>query len=134
MRDFVVDTHSVVWYLSQDKRLSRRVRDAFVKAIAGYGHIIIPSIVLVEMIFLAQRERVNRDIVKLVLDLPEDPAKGIYVYPLNKDVVQALSHFGPAAIPELSDRIIAATALHLGLPLLTVDPVIQASRLIQTIW
>jgi predicted nucleic acid-binding protein len=134
MRNLVADTHAVIWYFAKDKRLSRKARTAFLKAKAGYGRVVIPSIVLVETIFLVQRRRANEEVVKVVLDLSENPTAGIYVYPLNKAVAQALSHFGPAAIPELPDRIIAATAFHLGLPLLTADLAIQSSDLIETIW
>ncbi len=42
--------------------------------------------------------------------------------------------FGPVAIPELADRIIAATALCLDLPLLTTDSTIQESSLVKTVW
>ncbi|MCP4538809.1 MAG: type II toxin-antitoxin system VapC family toxin [Chloroflexi bacterium] len=134
MTDLVTDTHAVIWYLSRNKRLSHKARTIFQRAQAGYGHIVVPSIVLVETIFLAQRMRVKEDITKILLTLTEDPTDGIYIYPLNKAVVQALSHFGPAAIPELADRIIAATALHLDLPLLTADSTIQESSLIKTVW
>ncbi len=134
MKDFVADTHTVIWYLSGNKRLSRKARAIFQKASAGHSHVVIPSIVLVETIFLVQRERFDKKIVKTLLSLTENPDDGIYIYPLNKVVVQALSHFGPVAIPELADRIIAATALHLDLPLLTVDPSIRASKLIRTVW
>lgn len=134
MRDFVTDTHAVIWYLSGSKRLSRKGRVIFQKAATGHNHIVIPSIVLVETIFLVQRARLDEEVVKTLLALTENPDDGIYIYPLNKAVVQALSHVGPAAIPELVDRIIAATALHLDLPLLTTDASIQASKLVKTIW
>lgn len=134
MRDFVADTHAVIWYLSGNKRLSRKARAIFQKAVAGHGHVIIPSIVLVETIFLVQREKLDEDVVKTLLALTENPDDGIYIYPLNKAVVQALSHFGPVAIPELVDRIIAATAIHLDLPLLTIDSSIQAAKLVRTVW
>ncbi|GAB4410207.1 MAG: hypothetical protein Fur0044_03870 [Anaerolineae bacterium] len=134
MSDFVADTHAVIWYLSGSKRLSPKVRSIFQKATAGQGHVVIPSVVLVETIFLVQRERLNQEVVQTLLALTENPADGIYIYPLDKAVVQALSRFGPAAIPELADRIIAATAIHLNLPLLTTDASIQASKLVQTIW
>ena len=84
MRDFVADTHAIIWYLAEDKRLSRRARTAFLKAKADYGHVIIPSIVLVETIFLVQRRRADREAVKVMLDLSENPTAGIYIYPLNK--------------------------------------------------
>lgn len=134
MIDSVTDTHAIIWYLSKSKRLSRKAHTIFQQAQAGYGHVVVPSIVLVETIFLVQRMRVEEDITEILLALTEDPADGIYIYPLDKAVVQALSHFGPVAIPELADRIIAATALCLDLPLLTTDSTIQESSLVETVW
>ncbi len=134
MRNFVADTHAIIWYLSRNKRLSHKVRAIFQKAKAGHGHVVIPSIVVVETIFLVQRERFDEEVVKTLLTLTENSGDGIYIYPLNKAVVQALDHFGPAAIPELVDRIIAATAIHLDLPLLSIDASIQASKLVKTVW
>jgi len=134
MNEFVTDTHAVIWYLSGSKRLSHKARTIFQQAKTGHGHVIIPSIVLVETLFLVQRARLGEEIVKILLTLSENHQDGIYIYPLNKAVAQTLSSFGPAVIPELADRIIAATAVHLNLPLLTVDSSIQASTLVKTYW
>jgi predicted nucleic acid-binding protein len=46
-------------------------------------------------------------------------------------VVRAMHDFGPAVVPELPDRIIAATARALNLPLLTTDPLIEESGLVK---
>lgn len=134
MSRFVADTHAVIWYFSANKRLSPKVRTIFSDANRGYKQVIVPSIVLVEVFFLLQRTRVSDEVTQEILALTESPTDGIYVYPLNKGVIDALAHFGPTAVPELADRIIAATALHLNLPLLTVDHAIQNSNLVQTVW
>ena len=57
MKAFVSDTHTIIWYLSRNKRLSSKVRKIFEKANGGYTQIVIPSIVLVETILLVQRAR-----------------------------------------------------------------------------
>jgi hypothetical protein len=48
-------------------------------------------------------------------------------------VVHAVADFGPAAVPELADRMIAVTARALNLPMLTVDPAIAHSGLVDVI-
>jgi PIN domain nuclease of toxin-antitoxin system len=133
MTAFVSDTHAIVWYLSGNKRLSSRARTIFEKGNAGYNQIVVPSIVLVETILLVQRARIDQAIVNRLLAI-ENPIDSIYIYPLHKGVIRALNQFGPAAIPELADRIIAATALYLDMPLLTVDESILASKLVKTVW
>jgi PIN domain nuclease of toxin-antitoxin system len=134
VNEFVADTHAVIWYLSKNKRLSRHARTIFDRAAAGHAQIAIPTIVIVETAFLIQRARLERSVIQNLLNLTEDPTDGIYLYPLNLGVVKALVNIGPAVIPELADRVIAATALHLNLPLLTTDAAIQTSNLIKTVW
>jgi len=66
--------------------------------------------------------------------LSEDAEASICVVPLNVAVAQAVSDFGPAAILDMPDRIMLATARALNLPLITVDPVITESELVEVIW
>lgn len=134
MNAVVTDTHAIIWYFSGNKRLSRKGRTIFEQAQLGQKQIVVPSIVLVETIFLLQRARIDKTIVQALLSLPESIQDSIYIYPLNKAVVSALGYFGSAVIPELADRIVAATAYHLALPILTTDSDMQESNLIQTIW
>jgi len=63
--------------------------------------------------------------------LSDAPDAGVRVVPLDLAVARAVRDFGPSAVPELADRIIAATARALNLPLLTTDPAIAASGLVQ---
>ncbi len=133
MKRYVTDTQCLLWYLADDRRLPRGPNRAFKAADEGNAQVLVPSITLVEAIFLSQRKRVSEALLACVLELQEDPDASIAVVPLDMAVVRALSDFGPAAVPELADRVIAATARALGLPLLTVDPVIIASGLVDVL-
>ena len=66
-----------------------------------------------------------------LLQLSEEPDASMCVVPLDMNVVNAVTDFGPASVPELADRVIAATARAFGLPLLTVDPAIAESGLVK---
>ncbi|MGA9350932.1 MAG: PIN domain-containing protein [Anaerolineae bacterium] len=134
MRRYVADTHSMLWYLSKDRRLSGRARSAFQAAKQDRAQILVPSIVLVEAIFLMQRQRIPEAQVSKLFELSEDAEASVCVVPLDMAVAQAVSDFGPAAIPDMPDRIIAATARALNLPLITVDPIIADSKLVKVIW
>ena len=63
----------------------------------------------------------------------KDPASGMLVAPVDQDVAEAIHRVPRNVVPEMPDRIIAATALHLGLPLITRDQQIQSTG-IKTIW
>lgn len=133
MRQFVVDTQCLIWFLTRDRRLPRPVRRVFDAAKAGNARILAPSICLVECLFLLQRHRIPDVVVKELLMLPEAPSTPMYVVGLDMRVVHAMQAFAPAVVPELSDRVIAATAYALGLPLLTTDASIADSGLVKVI-
>jgi predicted nucleic acid-binding protein len=63
----------------------------------------------------------------------DDPANALTLVPLGIDVVRAMARVPRHVVPDMPDRIIAATALHLNLPLVTRDRAILSSP-IQTIW
>ena len=58
---------------------------------------------------------------------------GMIVFELTTGVVEALATIPRNSIPDLPDRIIAATALYLNLPLISRDSKIAASE-VDTIW
>jgi len=134
MRRYVADTQSILWHLAKDRHLSRQARRIFGLVEKGRAQVLIPSIVLVEAIFLMQRDRIPKAQVSQLFALSEDTDANFYVVPLNMTVAKAVSDFGPVAIPDMPDRIIAATARALNLPLITVDPIIADSELVKAVW
>ena len=131
VKRYVSDTQCLLWYMTQDRRLPKMARMAFQQAKEGATQILVPSIVLVEAVFLAERQRVPRPLLNQLMALSDAPDAGVRVVPLDLAVARAVRDFGPSAVPELADRIIAATARALNLPLLTTDPAIAASGLVQ---
>jgi predicted nucleic acid-binding protein len=53
--------------------------------------------------------------------------------PVDESIANVLPQISREVVPDMPDRIIAATALHLNLPLITRDRRLQASG-IPTIW
>jgi PIN domain nuclease of toxin-antitoxin system len=132
MKCYVSDTQCIIWYFTEDeRRMPKAARVAFKAVGDGTAQVLVPSIVLVEALFLAERQRVPRAILTELMALSDAPTSSICVVPLDLAVARAVSDFGPAAVPELADRIIAATARALNLPLLTTDPAIAASGLVK---
>ena len=133
MKRYVADTQCLLWHMTLDRHLPRTVRSIFEAAEAGQAQVLVPSICLIEALFLLQRQRIPQPVVDKLLLLPEHARASIRVVPLDMDVVQTVADFGPAAVPELADRVIAATARALNLPLLTVDHAIAQSGLVEVI-
>jgi PIN domain nuclease of toxin-antitoxin system len=58
---------------------------------------------------------------------------GLVPSSLSLDIVDALVEVPHAEVPDMPDRIIAATAVHLGVPLISRDRKLLLSN-VQTIW
>ena len=63
----------------------------------------------------------------------ENPVVALRVAPLDIDVTKFVQQIPRDTVPDMPDRIIAATALRLGLPLVTRDQSIRAAG-IEIIW
>ena len=66
-------------------------------------------------------------------DALRDADSSMVVMPLDSGIAQAVAGISRATVPDMPDRIIAATAAHLGVPLVTRDRRIQTAG-IKTIW
>ena len=49
--NYVTDTHSLVWYFTDDQRLSKKALKSFESTVKE-GQIIVPTVVLAEILFL----------------------------------------------------------------------------------
>jgi predicted nucleic acid-binding protein len=70
----VVDTHSIVWYLSADARLFATAADALDSATAAGEFIHVPSICLVELTYLVEKRRLPAAARKQLVQALHDPA------------------------------------------------------------
>jgi len=134
MREFVTDTHPLVWHLTKDAHLPRRCRRIFAQADAGRSIIWIPAIVLVEVIYLVEKRRLPAMLVGQVFVLLEPPAVNYRLVGLDLPILHTLQRVQREAVPDMPDRIIAATALSLGLPLLSRDRVMAAVDGLEVVW
>lgn len=132
MASIVVDTHTVVWYLLKSSRLSKNAYEAM-DNVGEPENIVVPSVSLVEIIYLVEKSRIDKRAYGLLLEVLNDSRTGWILYPLDLGVAEAVSSVSRERVPDMPDRIIAATAAHLGLPLVTRDSRLHESG-IKTIW
>lgn len=133
MSGFVVDTHALIWLLFSPDRLSPKARVELDGALNQGRSVVVPTICLIEIAYLIERKRLEESVWTRVLEVVTDQGRGVVLLPLDVRVAECLRRVSADEIPEMPDRIIAATALLLDLPLITHDRCITASA-IRTIW
>jgi predicted nucleic acid-binding protein len=125
MNSFVTDTQALVKLMMGKRVINDRSHQAFLSADKAQSTIIIPAIVLMEVLYLFEKNRID-----ISLFQTEDLLKSqnYQFEPLSLEILKTASEI--TDIPELHDRLIAATARYLDIPLITNDPVIRASEFV----
>ncbi len=134
MPSVVADTHTLIWYIFELPRLSPAALTALEQAVNEGNSIYFSAITIVEISYLIERGRLAGEVLTRVLNAADDPNVGILLAPLDRNISATIQQIDRATVPDMPDRIIAATALSLSLPLVTRDAKIQALTTIQTIW
>lgn len=134
MSAVVADTHTIIWYLQSSEKLSHDAALSLDGAINNGYAIYISAISIVEITYLVEKSKIPEIALEQLLQALTDPNVGLVVAPMDLLVAESLAKIPRLTVPEMGDRIIAATALCLGLPLVIKDYKIRALSVIQTIW
>jgi PIN domain nuclease of toxin-antitoxin system len=132
MSDALADTHTIVWYLSEPSRLSVPALAAL-HAAENTGRILVSTITFVELTYLVEKGKVAPVVLSELWTAVADPTKPLDALPLSLDVTRVLDQIPRVVVPDMPDRIMAATTLAHSLSLVTADVKIQAAP-ITTIW
>jgi PIN domain nuclease of toxin-antitoxin system len=129
----VADTHTAIWYLFSDPRLSKTASAFIDQTIVAGDHIGVSAITLAEMVYLVEKGRIPADALNDLHAAIADPKSVFQHVPVDKSVALKMPEVPRQDIPDLPDRIIAATAQLRSVPLLSRDGRIRSST-IKTIW
>jgi PIN domain nuclease of toxin-antitoxin system len=105
-----------------------------IEADSGLHQILIPGIALIEMVYLVEKGRLDAAMVDQVFSALDVVGGSYAVAPLDRHTAQALRDIPRSAVPDMPDRIIAATARQLGLRLITRDTAIHEAGVIPVVW
>lgn len=125
MADYVTDTQALVKFMMGKKVINEKAHRVFLSADKGECTIIIPAVVVMEVLYLFEKNRIEVGLLHT-----EDLLKGqnYQFEPLNLEILKTAAEIDD--IPELHDRLIAATAKYLDIPLITNDPLIKKSKFV----
>jgi PIN domain nuclease of toxin-antitoxin system len=130
----VAGTHTALWYLYDDARLSVSAGDFIDQSAAAGSQIVVSAISLAEIVYLIEKNRLlaanaYADL-KAVLDDQDHVFKEA---PFTIEIVDAMRQVPRVDVPDMPDRIVAATAVYFGVPVISRDRKICASN-VKTIW
>lgn len=119
----LIDTHVLIWAVQDDARLGTRARAALDEAASGDG-VHVSAITPWEVALLAQKGRVTlgKEVgawVDEALLLP-----GVRLMPLLPSIAVDSVRLPGDLHGDPADRIVVATARHIGVPVLTADKAI----------
>lgn len=130
----VLDTHVLVWWVDgETKKLSRKARQALEQH-GRRNELLVSSITFFEITTLERRGRLRFKIpasqwLAQVRRLPE-----YRIEPLSDELAERAGQLGDAFPGDPADRMIGATALLRGVPLVTHDEKLRGVEYLKTIW
>ena len=128
----VLDTHVLIWLLADPERLSEKARKA-IHSLKTRGEI--PAISCQSLYEIARGVVRGRIRVRAPLSVFMESIEMTFdVIPLTAQIGRLAAEFSPGFPSDPFDRIIAASALARGGPLVTADKNILRSGELATIW
>jgi len=124
MEKVVIDSHALFWFLSENPKLSSKALYAVKRA----KQIIVPSIVLMEILYILEKNNLSSRFVEILSELK---IRRYLVYPLDVEVITQTLFLSSEL--EMHDRIIMATAQIFDCPLVSKDREIR-KLYPKTIW
>ncbi len=129
----LADTHTALWHLFDDPRLSPAAERFIEEAAAARHNIAISSISLAEVVYLVEKGRLPPTAYDELTQALTDPEHVFAEAVFTSGIVEAMRQVSRADVPDLPDRIVAATALYFGVPIISRDRCIRAAGL-KAVW
>jgi PIN domain nuclease of toxin-antitoxin system len=130
------DTHAIVWFLSASPRLSPNARAAMERAVNERNAILFSAISLVELVYLVEKGRLPAESMNRLTRVLGEKDSPFAVVAVDERVAADLPRIPRDQVPDMPDRIIAASALGAAVPLVTRDKRILSTHVpgLKTIW
>ena len=116
---YVTDTHSLIWYMIDDPRLSVKARKVFEEVDTGKNYMFIPCIIFFELLYLVKKKKLTVDFENFIRMVSS--SRNYKVEPLCLPIIEKSKIIPKEKVKDPWDRLIAATSMHLSFPLVTRD-------------
>jgi PIN domain nuclease of toxin-antitoxin system len=129
----VLDTHALIWWADAGSKLSKNARQA-TRAESRRRELVASAISVFEILTLERRGRLEfktpaAEWLANLRKLPE-----MTIHPVTDEIAERAGGLEEAFPGDPADRLIAATALVLGVSLVTQDTKLRAVPNLPTVW
>lgn len=132
MSSIIIDTHILIWDQLAPSRLTSKAKRAIAKAESEH-QIIICEITLWEISILMKKKRLIIDMYYLDFMDKVLSSKNYLLQGISPEIAFIASEID-LYTKDPADRLIAATSITLGIPLITSDQHLHQGHMIRTIW
>ena len=130
----LLDTHALVWWVADAKRLPAKARRALDAAVKANESVAVSSISLWEVAMLVARKRLTFTIDADTWISSVEALPFLTFVPVDNRIALRSVHLDGFPHGDPADRIIVATALGLGATLVTADRRLRAYKPVGTLW
>jgi PIN domain nuclease of toxin-antitoxin system len=123
---YVTDTHSLIWHMTDNPKLSKNARK-----ILSEEYIVIPCIIFFELLYLLEKKKIPVDFDSFLIMVSS--SKNYKIEPICLPIIKKSRTIPKEIVTDPWDRLIAATSLHLKVPLITRDESLRKIGL-EVIW
>lgn len=134
MEKLLADTHAIHWFLRDDADLGINAKSVMNKIKTGEAIIHVSIMSLIELDYLVLRKKAELQVIEKLIKISREENSPIRLLDVDFSVYQAFSKIPHHSIPEMPDRIIAATAKAYSLSLVTKDLKITSWNGVPIIW
>ncbi len=92
------------------------------------------NIVLVEIVYLMEKHKIPNESIENLIKLLDINPNNYQITQTSVSTIRAMQSLQRQSIPDMPDRIITATAVELGLLLITKDSKIITANVVEIIW
>ena len=129
----VLDTHVLIWWVSDPGKLSVKVR-RMVRDASTRDEVVASTISIFEIATLVRRERLrlNVDLDRWLAAVQAIP--DFRFAPITIEIARLAAAFDANFPGDPADRLVAATTKVFGARLVTADRRIRAEKVVETVW
>jgi PIN domain nuclease of toxin-antitoxin system len=117
----IADTHTVIWYLYGDQRLSSTAKEFIEGAVKNGNQVGVSAITLAEIVYLIEKDKIAKDAFERLMSALESPDSVLVETPFTGQIAQKMLLINRKSVPDFPDRTIAATSIYFNVPVISRD-------------